>query len=301
MGHSHHHHHPENLGDRRIAAAVGVNLVLTLAQIIGGILSGSLALIADALHNLSDAISLIIAFAARRIARRPADEKMTFGYGRIEIVAALINYTTLIVVGLWLAAQAVERFFVPQPVAGWPIIWLAALALVVDLITALLTYTMAKNSMNIRAAFLHNLADALGSIAVIVAGIIILTKGWMWIDPAITLIIAGYILWMAFTEIGDSIRVLMMGAPTSVTPAQVTETITSVAGVESVHNLRIWDIQEHEIGLIAHVVIAPSHIGNAAWIKDEIRLRIHDQHDVEMTVLEIETAPEVCPQTPHHH
>ena len=296
MGHSHHHHHhSENLGDGRIATAVSVNLALTLAQIIGGVLSGSLALIADALHNLSDAISLIIAFVARRIARRPADEKMTFGYGRIEIVAALINYTTLIVVGLWLAAQAVERFFVPQAVAGWPIIWLAALALVIDLITALLTFTMAKDSMNIRAAFLHNLADALGSIAVIVAGIVILTKGWMWIDPAITLIIAGYILWMAFNEIGDSIRILMMGSPKSVTPAQVTETIVSIDGVESVHDLRIWDIQEHEIGLIAHVVVASSHVGNTDWIKDKIRLRIHDLHDVEMAMLEIETAPEVCP------
>jgi cobalt-zinc-cadmium efflux system protein len=172
LAHRHNHVDPD-AGDRRVAIAIAVNIGLSVAQVIGGILSGSLALIADALHNFSDAISLIIAFAARKIARRPHDETMTFGYGRVEIVAALINYTTLIIAGLYLLYEAGARFLDPQPIPGWLIIIVASVALAVDLVTATLTYTMSKDSMNIRAAFLHNVADALGSVAVIVAGTLI--------------------------------------------------------------------------------------------------------------------------------
>ena len=163
MGHGHHHHVDPDAGDKRVFAAIAVNMGLTVAQVVGGIVSGSLALIADALHNFSDAVSLIIAFAARCIARRPRDEDMTFGYGRVEVVAALINYTTLIVIGLYLLYQAAVRLADPQPVAGWTIVIVAGIALIVDVVTAFLTYSMSKSSVNIRAAFLHNVADALGS------------------------------------------------------------------------------------------------------------------------------------------
>lgn len=152
----HHHHVNAGAGDKRIGWAIGVNLFLTLAQVVGGIVSGRLALIADALHNFSDAISLVIAFGARYIGRRPADATMTFGYVRAEIVAALINYTTLALIGLYLVYEAVMRFVEPQPTAGWTVVIVAGMALVVDVVTAFLTYAMSKTSMNVRAAFLHN-------------------------------------------------------------------------------------------------------------------------------------------------
>lgn len=298
MAHSHHHHHHHidpKTGDGRMALAVGVNILLTVAQIVGGILSGSLALIADALHNLSDALSLFIAFFARKIARRPADDIMTFGYGRAEVVAALINYTSLILVGLWLAFEAIMRFLDPQPVDGWLVVGLASLALVIDLVTAWLTFRMAKDSVNIRAAFLHNVADALGSVAVIVAGIAILVFGWLWIDPAITLLIAAYILWMALGEMGSVIRILMLGTPEHLTPQDVTATIMAVEGVDDLHHLKLWSAQEHETALTAHIVIAHSAWGNVTWIRQNIRTTLHDVHGIEMVTLELETAPEVCP------
>ena len=298
MAHSHHHHHHHidpKTGDGRMALAVGVNILLTVAQIVGGILSGSLALIADALHNLSDALSLFIAFFARKIARRPADDIMTFGYGRAEVVAALINYTSLILVGLWLAFEAIMRFLDPQPVDGWLVVGLASLALVIDLVTAWLTFHMAKDSVNIRAAFLHNVADALGSVAVIVAGIAILVFGWLWIDPAITLLIAAYILWMALGEMGSVIRILMLGTPEHLSPQDVTATIMAVEGVDDLHHLKLWAAQEHETALTAHIVIAHSAWGNVAWIRQNIRTTLHDVHGIEMVTLELETAPEVCP------
>ena len=298
MAHSHHHHHhhidPKS-GDGRMALAVGVNILLTVAQIIGGILSGSLALIADALHNLSDALSLFIAFFARKIARRPADDIMTFGYGRAEVVAALINYTSLILVGLWLAFEAVMRFLDPQPVDGWLVVALASLALVIDLVTAWLTFHMANDSVNIRAAFLHNVADALGSVAVIVAGIAILVFDWVWIDPAITLLIATYILWMAWGEMGGVIRILMLGTPEHLSPQDVKATIMAVKGVDDLHHMKLWSAQEHETALTAHIVIAQNAWGNVAWIRQNIRTTLHDVHGIEMVTLELETAPEVCP------
>lgn len=298
MAHSHHHHHHHidpKTGNRRMALAVGVNILLTVAQIIGGILSGSLALIADALHNLSDALSLFIAFFARKIARRPADDIMTFGYGRAEVVAALINYTSLIIVGLWLAFEAVMRFLDPQPVDGWLVVGLASLALVIDLVTVWLTFRMAKDSVNIRAAFLHNVADALGSVAVIAAGIAILVFDWLWVDPAITLLIAAYILWMAWGEMGGVIRILMLGTPEHLSLHDVKASIMAVEGVDDLHHLKLWSAQEHETALTAHIVIAQSAWGNIAWIRQNIRTTLHDVHGIEMVTLELETAPEVCP------
>jgi cobalt-zinc-cadmium efflux system protein len=172
-----------------------------------------LALIADALHNFSDVIALILAFAARKISRRPADERMSFGYGRVEVVAALVNYTTLIVLSLHLIYEGILRFANPHPIDGWMVVWIAAIALVIDLVTAALTYSMSKDSMNIRAAFVHNISDALGSVAVIVAGTLVILKGWVWVDPVVTLMIAGYILWHVKSEVGGVVRVLMLGAP----------------------------------------------------------------------------------------
>lgn len=292
-GHSHAHLDPE-AGDARVAWAVAVNLGLTLAQVVGGILSGSLALIADALHNFSDAISLIIAFFARRIARRPADSGMSFGYGRAEVVAALVNYTTLVVLALYLIYEGVMRFLDPQPIDGWMVVWIAAIALAVDLVTAALTYSMSKQSMNIRAAFLHNLADALGSVAVIVAGSLVILYGWTWVDPAVTLLIAGYILWHVRAEIGGVIRVLMLGRPKGMQTETVAGAIEAVRDVENVHHLHLWAMQEHEPALDAHLVIASGAWDQADRIKAEVKVMLEDRFGIRHTMLELECARHAC-------
>jgi cobalt-zinc-cadmium efflux system protein len=297
MGHHHHHHVDAKTGDGRLVWAVAVNLLLTVAQIIGGILSGSLALIADALHNLSDAMALVIAFGARKIARRPATEDMTFGYGRAEVVAALINYTTLIVLGLYLAYEAVLRFFDPQGVDGWLVVIVAGVALVVDLVTAALTWAMSKDSVNIRAAFLHNLADALGSVAVIVAGTLILLFDWQIIDPLVTLGIAGYILWMSFNEIGGVIRTLMLGRPEDMKTADVITAMRGVEGVKDIHHAHFWQMGEHQPALEAHVVIAEGHWTQADAIKARIKAAL-DGLGITHSTLELECARHACTDVP---
>tara|TARA_R110002074_G_scaffold103980_9_gene224384 strand:+ start:856 stop:1758 length:903 start_codon:yes stop_codon:yes gene_type:complete len=292
MGHSHHHHVDTDSGDARVAWAVAINLGLTVAQVIGGLIAGSLSLIADALHNFSDAIALIIAFSARKIARYPANAQMTFGYGRIEAVAALINYTTLIVIGLYLVYEAILRFFDPSPVAGWIIVIVAALALVIDLGTAALTYTMSKTSVNIRAAFLHNIADALGSVAVIVAGTLVILFGWHWVDPAATLLIAGYILWQSCAEMPGVVRILMLGSPPDMDTSAVIETMQGVAGVASVHHVHLWMMGEHDTALDAHVVLKEG--SDAPRVRAEIKKTLKEAHQLHHTTLEMERPDNQC-------
>jgi len=293
VGH-HHHHLGAADGDRRVAQAIAVNLGLTVAEFVGGVLAGSLALIADALHNLSDAISLIIAFAARRIARRPADPSMTFGYGRAEVVAALINYTTLILLAVYLGWQGVLRLINPEPVEGWIVVAIAGLALVVDVATALLTFRLSRESVNIRAAFLHNLADALGSVAVIFAGTLILLYDWRLLDPAVTLLIAGYILWMSVAEIGGVIRILMLGSPPDLDGAAVVQALAKAEGVQDVHNVHLWLVQEHEPGLDAHVALVPGRWGDADAIKAQLKQMLASRFGITHCTLDMECSRHAC-------
>lgn len=292
MPHDHDHHHPQIEGDRRVAMAVGVNILLTLVQIVAGVFSGSLALIADAVHNLSDAMSLVIAFFARRIARRPADASMTFGYGRAEVVAALINYVTLVVLAVWLAAEGVQRLFNPVEVEGWTVVVVAAVALVIDTVTALLVFSMSRDSMNIRAAFLHNVMDALGSVAVIVAGTLILLYDWRLVDPLVTLAIAGYILWHVAREIGPVVQVLMMGSPDRPALDEVLRVLEGAEGVDSLHHVHLWRMQEHALGMEAHVVMSGDIAPEA--LRATLKGLLRDRFGIDHSMLELETQGAAC-------
>lgn len=294
--HGHHHHHSLPQGDNRVVAAVSVNLGLTLVQIVAGVVSGSLAMIADAIHNLSDAVSLMIALIARKLARRPADAAMTFGYGRIEVVAALVNYTTLIVIALWLLAEGVQRLFDPVQVQGWIVVIVASVALVVDLVTALLIFRLSRDSMNIRAAFLHNLADALGSVAVIVGGVVILLYDWRLIDPILTLLIAGYILWHAGQGLVPVVRLLMLGSPDSPALSDVVGQLRAIPGVADLHHLHLWRMQEHHVSLEAHVVLDDSQ--PAAAVRQAIKAKLHDRFGISHSTIELESRSEACADAP---
>lgn len=292
----HDHGHSLTQGDGRVVAAVSVNLGLTVVQIVAGVVSGSLAMVADAIHNLSDAVSLMIALAARKMARRPADATMTFGYGRIEVVAALVNYTTLIVIALWLLAEGVQRLFNPVEVQGWIVVIVASVALVVDLVTALLIFRLSRDSMNIRAAFLHNLADALGSVAVIFGGVVILLYDWRLIDPILTLMIAGYILWHAGQGIVPAIRLLMLGSPDSPALPDLVAALRAIPGVADLHHLHLWRMQEHDTSLEAHVVLDDTQ--PTAAVRAAIKALLHDRFDITHSTIELETRDFACADAP---
>ena len=268
-------------------------MLLTLAQIIGGLVSGSLSLVADAVHNFSDAASLLLALVAVKVGRRPADDHKTFGYKRAETVAALINLTALIMIGLFLCYEAVVRFFDPEPIAGVIVIIVAGGALLVDIFTAVLTYRASKNSLNIKAAFIHNLTDAFASIGVIISGALILLYGWVWSDAAMTLLIAGYVLWHGFAEIPKAIHLLMEGVPEGCDPAKITTAMEAVAGVKNVHHVHVWQIDEHHSALEAHVVI--DDIMNMDKLKLSLKELLNKEFDVSHSTLEFETV--ICEES----
>lgn len=249
----HSHGHASN--DRRLVGAVAINVLLTVAQVVGGVLSGSLSLIADALHNLSDAASLVVALVARRYARKPADSRRTFGYRRAEVVGALINLTTLIVVGLYLIFEAGARYFNPEPIEGWVVVWVAGIALVIDVATAVLTYTLSKGSLNVRAAFVHNISDALASVAVIVAGTLILLYDWYWADLAATVLISAYVLYQGISMMRETIPILLEGVPSDLRLEDVAKALEEIPGIEGVHHLHVWQLDEAHRALEAHVVV----------------------------------------------
>jgi cobalt-zinc-cadmium efflux system protein len=186
------------------------------------------------------------------------------------------------------------RLFDPKDVDGLSVVIIAAFALGVDTLTALLTYALSKSSMNIRAAFLHNVADALGSVAVIVAGTVIILYDWRLIDPLITLVIAGYILWQAITEIGGSVRILMLGSPPDLDTQAVLAAMRGVSGVENVHHLHLWQMQEHQSALNAHIVIKQGIWNEADHVKETVKAALRDGFGLSHITLELERHGHDC-------
>ena len=282
----HHHHTPES--DKGLKFAITINILLTLAQAIGGAIAGSLSLIADALHNLSDAAALGIALFARSISRKPADEINTFGYKRAEVIAALINLTTLIIISLYLLYEAIWRIIEPQVITGWIIVIVASVALIIDMITALITFKMSKNSMNMKAVFLHNLSDGMASLGVILAGTLIILYEWFWVDTFITLLIAGFIFWQGLTMLPKTIHLLMDGSPHSLSIDEIKLAAEMISGVENLHHIHIWNLDEHRIALEGHVSVDVSELKEAESIKDQLKQMLRDKFNISHSTLEFE-------------
>jgi cobalt-zinc-cadmium efflux system protein len=302
MPHDHSHSH-EHTSDRRLVVALALNLLLTVVEVVAGLLSGSLALVADAVHNLSDCGSFVIALVARRIGRWPSDDLRTFGYRRAEIIGALINLTILIVVSLYLIYEAVERYFFPRPIDGWTVVAVAAVALAVNAATAAVLYAMSRQNLNVRAAYLHNMADSFSSLGVILAGAVILWFGILWIDSVMTLVVAVFTIWHSLPDIRRSIHILMEGAPTGVETAGLIAALQSVSGVASVHHLHLWELDEHSRALEAHIVVEPAQLQRWTLIKQELKLRLSERFDIHHSTLEFEAHDEgecqPCPPGQH--
>jgi|TARA_B100001245_G_scaffold225077_1_gene199418 cobalt-zinc-cadmium efflux system protein len=288
------HHHHEHGNDKNLIVAISINLFLTFAQFFGGLISGSLALIADAIHNLSDAVSLGIAIFARAIGRKTADEFRTFGYKRAEVIAALINLTLMLIISLYLIYEAIWRFIEPQIISGWIVIIIAGIALIVDLYTSVITYRLSENNMNMKAAFLHNLSDALASIGVVIAGSLILLYEWFWVDSLITMIIAGYILLQTFKMFPNSVNFLMDATPNNISIRDVKTSMSLIEGVEDVHHIHVWNLDEQRVALEAHVVTGAESLKDNTTIKEAIKKSLQEKYDIDHSTLEFEHTDEDC-------
>lgn len=287
MSHQHHHDH-ENLSDSRLVVAIILNLLLSLAEAVGGILGGSLSLVADAVHNFNDCASLFIALVARRVSRRQADEFRTFGYRRAEVIGALINLTALILVSIYLIYEAITRYFQPQVIHGWMVIGIAAIALFVDVATVLLLRVLGKSNLNVRAAALHNLSDALASVAVIIVGVGVLVWDLNLLDVVVTLIIAGYILWQSFDMLQLTMGILMESVPAGLKIQDLQAELANVADVIDVHHIHVWQVDEHHRIFEAHVVIAVADFHEMESIKNEMKRILNDSFEISHSTLEFE-------------
>jgi cobalt-zinc-cadmium efflux system protein len=213
------------------------------------------------------------------------------------MVAALINYTTLIVISLYLAWEGIARMIDPPQIAGWTVVIVAGIALVIDLATALLTLRLSKESANIRAAFIHNLSDALGSLAVIVGGVLVILYDWRWVDPVITLLIAAYILWLACKEIVPVIRDLMLATPAGLDANDLAGQISGLDGVDGVHHLHVWQMTEQKRAVQVHVVVAGADWPAVAQVRDRVRAMLKGQGFDHVT-LEMEASEWACVDAP---
>ncbi|WP_269541618.1 cation diffusion facilitator family transporter [Cerasicoccus fimbriatus] len=294
--HHHHDHGTEQVSDTVLLWTTLVNIGLSVFEFIAGAIAGSVALMADALHNTNDAAALLIAYIARKVSRKGADKKFTFGYRRAELIGAMIQLTALVLVGLYLIYEATKRFFSPEPLeAGW-IMAAAGVALFVDVVTAWLLWSMSKGSMNLKAAFLHNLTDAGASVAVLVGGATIYFWDWDWVDPILTLLIAGYILYMSIGMLRTTCRILMEGAPPDLSMEQVQATMMDVPGVEGIHHLHVWELDEHHQALEAHVVVKRSQADHdhELNIRRALKQRLQERHSIQHCTLELEYPGDPC-------
>lgn len=254
MSHSHsHNHHYRDLKGRNLLISIFLNILITISQVIGGFLSGSLALLSDALHNFSDVLSLIISYIANRLSKKRASTNKTFGYKRAEIIAAFINAATLIVVAILLMVEAYKRFQSPQEIESNLVIWLSLLGIIANGFSVLLLKKDAENNMNIKSAYLHLFTDMMASVAVLIGGLLMKFYEIYWIDSVLTFAISIYLIVMGYQLLRDSTRVLMLFTPEDIHVKEIVTLINTLDGIKSMHHVHIWQLNEEEIHLEAHI------------------------------------------------
>ena len=289
--HGHHHHHGKDQTEGRLWISIILNFIITAAEFICGIISGSLALLSDALHNLNDTTSLGISLVARKISKKEANRDKTFGYKRAEIIGAFVNLITLVIIALFLIKEGVERFYNPQPIDGMVMFIVAIIGLLGNVITAILLYRDSTENLNLRSAYIHILSDAFSSVGVIIAGILILWYQLYIIDTILTLIIAGYILWHSYYMLRQTINILMESTPADIQIPNVQQAMTEVNGVLDIHHLHVWRLDEKNILLESHVVIDEDNMGHMESIKSSLKKLLSTNFDIHHSTLEFEFEP----------
>ena len=294
MAHSHNHHHHAHGNDQtigRLWLSIGFNLLITLAEVIGGILSNSLSLLSDALHNLSDTASLGISLGARKISRWSADQDKTFGYNRAEIVGAFINLVTLVLVGLYLIYEGIMRFLHPEPVNGMVMLIVAIVGLIGNFATVGLLFKSSKGSLNIKSSFIHMLSDGLSSIGVVIGGFLIIEYHLYIIDTILTILIALYILGHSYHMLRETINILMESTPGDIDIDELIQEVSKIPEVLDIHHIHIWRLDENQINMEGHILIPPDRLKDLEVIKNRIKNLLFEKFGISHSTLEFELNP----------
>jgi cobalt-zinc-cadmium efflux system protein len=293
---AHTHEHPEPDYSRAFAVGVALNLTYIVFEAVFGILAGSLALLADAGHNLSDVLGLLLAWGATYMGRRKPTVRRTYGWRKSTILAALFNAVILMVAMGGIAWEAVGRFNTSAEVAGLTIVWVAALGVAINALTALLFVAGRKKDLNIRGAFLHMAADAAVSAGVVAAGIAIFYTGWVWLDPLLSLIIVAIILIGTWGLLRDSLNLALDAVPANIDPDAVRSYLRALPGVDEVHDLHIWAMSTTESALTVHLVRCTPE-DNDQFIT-RVHRELYEHFGIGHVTVQLETDPSVCPFGP---
>ena len=287
-GHSHDHGHTHAPASFGSAFAIGItlNVGFVLAEVVFGFLANSMSLLADAGHNLSDVLGLVLAWAAATMARKAPSPRFTYGLKKAPILAALANSLLLLIAVGAIGAEAVRRLFHPSPTEGGLVMIVAGAGIVVNGLTALLFARGREQDINMKGAYLHMAADALVSVAVVVAGLVILWTGQEWVDPAMSLAVAVIILWSSIGLLKESVWMSLAGVPSGIDPDEVEMSLFELEGVEAVHDLHIWPLSTTETALTAHLVTVQADYPDA--LLESARLLLHDRFRIEHCTIQVE-------------
>lgn len=294
MSHSHdhnhglgHHHHGLNSTGSRLMITMVMNFIITVVQIIGGVISGSLSLISDALHNLSDGVSVILSYIAIKLKKKKNSEKHTFGLKRAEILAAVINSSVLVVIALYLFYEAVLKFFEPAEIDSHVMTIVAVIGLVPNLIGAYLLKRDSAESMNIKSSYLHLVSDSVFSVAVILGGLAITYWKVYWIDPLLTVVIGIYIIRESFSIIKDATHILMEGAP-DIPVEDIEREVLKIDEVQNIHHIHMWMVGENDVHIEAHVNVNDMMISKSNEILYKIERIMIEKFNINHVTLQFE-------------
>ena len=286
----HHHHHPVN--EKNLLVATLLNLVITLVQIAGSILSGSIALLSDALHNLSDTFATFIAYMANRIGKRDANPKKTFGYKRIEILSALLNAVILIVMSVFLILEAYKRLYDEREVNSIIMIVVAMIGLLANIFAASILKKDAHKSINVKAAYVHLLGDALTSLLVVIGGVLIRFLEIYWIDPLITVLISLYIVREAFVILKEAVNILMQSAPEHLDIQMIRKKVEALPEVKNMHHIHTWMLTDHQVHLEAHVELNKDlKLSQVDNIRQDLDSLLYGEFNIQHITLQFEFRP----------
>ncbi len=283
------HSHSHNLSGQKLGLTILLNLGITLAQFIGGILSGSVALLSDAAHNFSDVISLIVTFTANRLAKKRATSDKTFGYKRAEIIAAFINAISLILLSIWLIIESVQRLLTPEAVNEITVIYLSLIAIAGNGLSVFLLYRQTNKNLNIKSAYVHLLSDLMASVVVLIGGISIYFFDWYWIDPLLGVIISLYLIYLGYDLLKESIRILMLYTPLEIDLSEVVAAVHGIQPVRKLHHIHIWKLNDTEIHLEAHLDLSENlTLKEFEQVQLQIEQLLHEKFKINHVTLQPE-------------
>jgi cobalt-zinc-cadmium efflux system protein len=285
--HSHDRHAVASENRRRLLLVLSLASVTMLAEAIGGLWTGSLALLADAGHMLSDVSALTLSVLALSLAQRPRGPQQTYGFHRTEILAALANGVLLAGVSISIGVESIERIGRPTPILAGPMLAIACLGLTVNLVALGMLWSGRHHDMNVRGAWLHVASDALGSVGAITAALLVLAFGWTWADPVASLLISGLVLWSAWSLLREAVGVLMEWAPPHLDVREIERAIRDLAGVSAVHDLHVWTIASGMVALSGHVVSGED--GDSRKLLQEVSDLLHDRFEISHSTIQIES------------